>query len=573
MKTYITYIIVLVAGLFLGWLLFGGGSNTNTSHDHETMADNQMWTCSMHPQIMQPEAGDCPICGMDLIPAASDADGLAPNQFKMSDKALALANVETTVIGDTAENNGILNLSGKLTINDNASAIQAAHFGGRIEKLYFKSEGEFVKNGALIASIYSPELVTAQNELIEALDIKESQPELYKAVRNKLKYWKITEAQILELERTKKVITNFNKYSNTSGVIQKVYIEEGNHVMEGAPLFDVSNLSTLWASLDVYEQDIKHLKEGQSIQINVNAFPDTPIETTIDYIDPTLNTTTRTVTVRATLKNTDNRLKPGMLVSAKLNTTGNTKQKALSVPRSAVMWTGKRSVVYVKVSRDAPIFEMREIEIESAIGDQYEVLSGLEQGEEVVTNGTFTIDAAAQLLGKNSMMSRPDDMMEHEESKTEIIRYEVPEEFQLQLRNVFDTYIELKNALVLSNNELATKSSEMFIKNLENVDMTLLKVQEAHKHWMQQLKGIDEAIKMLSQHNDINMQRKYFKPLSAHMTSAVVAFGVNQKIYSQYCPMADNDNGGYWLSLEEGIRNPYFGDAMLKCGTVEQIIE
>jgi Cu(I)/Ag(I) efflux system membrane fusion protein len=158
----------------------------------------------------------------------------------MSKNAMALANIETVIIGESKSEsvtNNVLQLSGKITANENASAMQTAHFGGRIERLYFKSEGEFVKKGALLATIYSPDLVTAQNELIEAMDVKELQPELYKAVRNKLTNWKISEKQIQQIERNKKVITNFNMYANVLGYVEEIFAQEGNHVNEGSPLF------------------------------------------------------------------------------------------------------------------------------------------------------------------------------------------------------------------------------------------------------------------------------------------------------------------------------------------------
>jgi Cu(I)/Ag(I) efflux system membrane fusion protein len=406
MKKYIIYIALLAVGLLLGWLLFGNSSNTE-QHDHTEETVVEHWTCSMHPQIDLPEFGPCPICGMDLIPMTQDDSGLLIDSFRMSENAIALANIETIVIGNSEYASKILTLSGKISTNDKVSAVQTAHFGGRIEKLYYKTTGEFVNKGSLIANIYSPELVTAQNELIEALNIKESQPELYKAVRNKLKYWKISEKQILSIERNKKVISNFNVYANVSGYIADIYVVEGNHVKEGTPLFNVANLGSVWAVFDVYEQDIKNIKIGQSIAISLNAFPDKVINTRIDYIDPVLNSTTRTVSARATILNNDNSLKPGMLITSSLEIGSKSKKNTVIViPKTAVLWTGKRSVVYVKPSKGEPVFEMREVDLGNESSENYEILSGLESGEELVINGAFTVDAAAQLSGKKSMMNR-----------------------------------------------------------------------------------------------------------------------------------------------------------------------
>ena len=150
MKKYIIYIGILVIGLLLGWLLFGNSSNASEDHDHKlTESQIEQWTCSMHPQILQSEPGSCPICGMELIPASTSEDGLSSNQFKLSKNAMALANIETTIIMRNGSNSSGLILSGKIKENEKASAVQTAHFGGRIEKLYINSNGEKVSKGQL----------------------------------------------------------------------------------------------------------------------------------------------------------------------------------------------------------------------------------------------------------------------------------------------------------------------------------------------------------------------------------------------------------------------------------------
>jgi Cu(I)/Ag(I) efflux system membrane fusion protein len=568
----IIYIGILVIGVLLGWLLFGGQSNNQAEHNHSEAANaNQMWTCSMHPQIMKQEPGDCPICGMDLIPAESNDDGLLADQFKLSDNAMALANIETTVVGTEDSSKNEMMLSGKIQANDKSSAVQTAHFGGRIESLNFKSEGELVRNGAIIASIYSPELVTAQNELIEAMNIKNEQPELYKAVRNKLKFWKISEQQIQQIEQTKKVIINFRMFASTNGYIETVFVKEGNHVKEGDPLFKVANLNSVWAELEAYEQDVKHLSLGQTIIIALNAFPGETINAKIDYISPILNNDTRTVSVRATLNNSDKKLKPGMLILAKAQLKNNKKDNLISIPKTAVLWTGKRSVVYVKVPNDLSVFELREIQLGNATGENYMVLSGLENGEEIVTNGTFTVDAAAQLQGKKSMMNNQAKTNDDKQSKLE--RLIVPEAFQNQLKAVVDSYVLLKNDLVNDNAIGAINFAKDMLVNLEKVDMSLLENNNAHTQWMSILKDIKASANALLEETDIILQRKYFKLLSSSLTKAVEIFGINHTVYSQFCPMADEDKGAFWLSFSNEIRNPYFGDTMLSCGSVEQVIE
>ena len=159
MKKYIIYIGLLAVGLLLGWLFFGNSSNEETEHKHsETAKTNQMWTCSMHPQIMQLEAGDCPICGMDLIPAETSAEGLNANEFKLTKNAMALANIQTSVVGNDTSNAATIKLSGKIAENEKGNIVQTSYFSGRIERLNISSIGEEVRKGQLLATIYSPEL-------------------------------------------------------------------------------------------------------------------------------------------------------------------------------------------------------------------------------------------------------------------------------------------------------------------------------------------------------------------------------------------------------------------------------
>ncbi|HIB47195.1 MAG TPA: efflux RND transporter periplasmic adaptor subunit [Flavobacteriaceae bacterium] len=600
MNKNIIYIsIALIVGLLGGFLLFGGGSadkatnNAKDTHDHsEEIASNQMWTCSMHPQIMQPEPGDCPICGMDLIPAESGADGLNANEIKMTDNAMALANIQTSLVGKGQMGNNSLKLSGKIKANEESNAVQVTYFGGRIEKLYVNSTGERVGAGQRLATIYSPELVAAQQELLTASSLKESQPELYKAVRNKLKLWKLSEKQINAIETAGKVQENFPVFATVSGTVTMKMVEEGDYLKQGQPLYKIANLNTVWAEFDAYENQIASLKEGQTIKVTTNAYRNEVFDAKVSFIDPLLNSATRTVVVRAVLQNKKDLFKPGMFVEGIIEGTQTSTENTVSVPSTAVMWTGERSVVYVKTNPNEAIFEMREVLLGNANGDSYTILEGLKNGDEVVTNGTFTVDAAAQLQGKKSMMnaSGGKTMTGHEghlgmqednsgENTNEANhsqmkeRIEVSNKFQNQLKQVFDDYILLKNALVNDDAKGAQQAGKQINQSLKKVDMKLLSDEKAHNHWMTIQKELKTSANTIENNSDIATQRAHFKHLSAHMISSVQLFGVNENVYIQFCPMADNNKGAYWISLEKEVRNPYYGEAMLTCGEVNATLQ
>ena len=600
MNKNIIYIgVALIVGLLGGFLIFGGDSadkatnNTKDNHDHtEEIASNQMWTCSMHPQIMKQEPGDCPICGMELIPADAGADGLNANEIKMTENAMALANIQTSVVGQGQLGDNSLKLSGKIMTNEESNAVQVTYFGGRIEKLFVNSTGERVGVGQRLATIYSPELVAAQQELLTASSLKESQPALYKAVRNKLKLWKLSEKQINAIESSGKVQENFPIFATVSGTVTMKMVEEGDYLKQGQPLYKIANLNTVWAEFDAYENQIASLKKGQTIKVTTNAYRNEVFDAKVSFIDPLLNSATRTVVVRAVLQNKKDLFKPGMFVEGKVEGIQSSSKGTVTVPSTAVMWTGERSVVYIKTKPNESVFEMREVLLGNASGDSYTILEGLENGDEVVTNGTFTVDAAAQLQGKKSMMNAEggktttgheghlgmqDDKTGDKMDKTNHTemnkRIAVSNKFQKQLKEVFDGYILLKDALVNDSSNEAQIAAKNITENLSKVDMKLLKEEKAHNHWMTIQKELKISANAIENDPEITTQRGHFKHLSAHMISSVNLFGVNQKVYSHFCPMADNNKGAYWLSLEKEIRNPYYGESMLTCGEVKATIE
>lgn len=573
MNKNILYISIAVAlGLLAGYLIFGGSGtdattindnpNRSDGHDHSGETAEEMWTCSMHPQIMQPEPGDCPICGMDLIPVASSAEGLAMNEIKMTKNAMALANIQTSIVGNSkAESGGVISLSGKITEDIDETATQPAHFDGRIEKLFVKSLGEKVSMGQRVATVYSPTLVAAQQELITAYRIKESQPQLYKAVRNKFKNWKIHGDILDNIERTGKVVEQFPIYSHVSGVVTDITVNEGAHIMDGAPIFKVSNLNSVWAEFDAYENQIAQFKKGQNIEIVSNAYPNKVFDATVSFIDPVLNTQTRTVTIRAVLNNKEGIFKPGMFVTGKIQSKSEDSSKQLSIPASAVLWTGERSLVYLKANPNEPIFEMREITLGARNGDTFVVVSGLQDGDEIVTNGTFTVDAAAQLQGKKSMMNQGNG--EDDKTMSEM-RIELSKNTQVAFKKSIPSYLDMKDAFVDGDSKKVSSFAKATLEKIEAVPETELgKMEKSH------FSKIKKRLTAIAVNDAIENQRDNFVVLNENMVPIVMNIDdMDPKVFIQKCPMANNNRGAFWISADEEIRNPYYGEKMMTCGSV-----
>jgi membrane fusion protein, copper/silver efflux system len=555
--------LVLLAGILIGWLVFrGGGTSGDTQDTAHAHADSEtVWTCSMHPQIRQPEPGKCPLCGMDLIPAGRSGSGGSQNRFvfEMTPEAVALSNVRTVRVRRVDASNE-LRLTGKIQANEERQGVIASNFSGRVEQLFVSFTGQEVRRGERLATIYSPELITAQQELLEAARTKDINPVLYQAVREKLRLWQVSDAQIRAIESRGQVQANFDVYANTSGIVTARNVSVGDFITRGMPLLEIADLSQVWVLLDAYESDLAWVRKGAQISFTVAALPGQELSAKVAYIDPVINPETRAASVRAETANPNGILKPGMFVNASVTTRLNVASQALAIPSTALLWTGKRSVVYVKVpNAEMPSFELREIMLGSRTGDLYLVESGLEEGDEVVANGVFAIDAAAQLSGNYSMMSLP-------ESKT----LEVAAAFQQQLTAVTEEYFKIKHALADDNATRAAQGATTMQQALARVDMGLLQGR-AHDEWMKLLTPLRESATKISAEKNIDQQREHFTILSDNILEAVELYGVQKdRVYRAYCPMAGDNTGRFWLSDVPEILNPYYGESMLTCGEIRE---
>ncbi len=408
-NNYLKAGLLIIAGIFLGWLFFHNSGSVLISpetevHEHSG-EDHQIWTCSMHPQIRKDEPGDCPICGMDLIPLTNSSAEIDDNAIQMSESAMKLAEVQTSVVTKSSTSKDVL-LYGKIQVDERLKQSQTAHVPGRIEQLLINVTGEQVQKGQRIATIYSPELVTAQKELVEALSLKDKYPALVEAAREKLRNWKLSEEQISNIEKMGEVTSTFDIFANTSGIVVDRKVNEGDYVSKGAVLFEVAGLSKVWGVFDAYESDLPWISMNQTVDFTTQSIPGRTFTGKITFIDPVINPTTRIAGVRIELNNSDRQLKPEMFINGTIHSTVKGSGEQLAIPQSAVLWTGTRSVVYVKIpDAEQPTFKMREITLGAAMQNTYVVVDGLSEGEEIVTNGTFSVDAAAQLAGKTSMMN------------------------------------------------------------------------------------------------------------------------------------------------------------------------
>lgn len=451
-----------IVGLAVGWGL--GGSDTPSDRDPVAVAEQaETWTCSMHPQIRQPGPSQCPICGMDLIrvTAPEVGDSLGPRQSRLSPAAEQLASIQTAPVERRAAPVET-RMVGKIAVDETQVRSITAWVAGRIDRLYVDYTGVRVEEGDHIAYLYSPELLTAQEELIQALRARErlidsgaavGQPVLVAAAREKLRLLGLKEEQIERVERTGRASDHLTIYAPTGGVVIEKHLSEGAYVQTGTPIYTIADLSRLWLELRAYESDLSWIHYGQAVEFSTQAYPGEVFTGQISFVDPVLDERTRTVRVRVNVANEQGRLKPGMLVwavaQAEVGANGRAlsaalvgkwispmhpeivrdepgtcdicgmdlvraeelgygagdepgREQPLVVPASAPLLTGKRAVVYVALGEG--LYEGREVVLGPRAGDYYLVREGLHEGEQVVVNGAFKIDSALQIRAQPSAM-------------------------------------------------------------------------------------------------------------------------------------------------------------------------
>jgi Cu(I)/Ag(I) efflux system membrane fusion protein len=293
---------------------------------------------------------------------------------------------------------------GQITFDETRLRTISPKIDGWVDQLYVNATGQAVSVGQPLLTIYSPMLVSAQEELLLAKrlqadvsaasdDTRKNAADLAASARRRLAYWDIPASEIAEIERTGQVHKTLTLRASAGGYVLDKNVLAGQKIMAGDALFKVADLSVVWAEGEVFEQDIANVRPGQVVHADFDALPAEHRLGRIAYVYPTLDPQTRTVRVRVVLPNGDLRLKPGMYATIRI--AGNERTNVLSVPRSAVLATGERSIIFVRDS--SGMLTPREVAVGSANDDRIEILRGLVAGETVVSSATFLIDAESNL--------------------------------------------------------------------------------------------------------------------------------------------------------------------------------
>ena len=388
-------------------------ANMSTKHEH-----GFYYTCAMHPDIKEHAPGKCPICSMNLTKVEIEAEDskqetsttTAPASTTVAEIKLRKAQLQhfrpAYFTVTTMKMRKQARLLGKVLQAETREKTIPARVGGRVEKIYIKSTGSKVQRGDAVLDLYSPVLITAGEEYLVAhrslqQSLSTHGQNMLAQTEKKLRLWGIRPFQYKRWAQRGKVPERITIYSPVSGAVKKRHAVVGRYFKEGQIFFELYDLSSVWVEIDVYEHDASFVTLAQTVKMQFVAVPGQALEGEIDFISPALDTTSRTLKIRATVANPGGKLKPGMIADVTLQIA--LPGTPLVIPRSAMIDTGKRKVVWIKVSDKK--FQAHVIHTGYEAEGYVEVTRGLKENQQIVLDGNFLLDAQAQLFGGYSEMS------------------------------------------------------------------------------------------------------------------------------------------------------------------------
>ncbi len=350
------------------------------------------YTCSMDPQVKEYKPGKCPICKMDLTPVKK-INGERKDEIQLSAQQIQLGNIQTDTIGSGSIGDQLV-LTATLNFDQSKSSSVSSRVMGRIEKLYYKNLGDYVKKGSPLIELYSEELNNAKQEYLLALERQKAFAEetaidfnqLLQGAKNKLLLWGMTEGQLQELAKNKKSSPTTTFYSTASGYITALDIIEGDYISEGGTIVKLADLSSLWAEAQVYTSQLSRIDRNSVATVRLPDFDNKEIRGKIEFINPEINADTRINLIRISIPNTGNQLKPGMPAYVMLKSP---KREGLSLPVNAVIRDGNGATVWIQTSGNSFKSIMVQTGLEN--DEMIEIKSGLKTGDIVVISGAYLL--------------------------------------------------------------------------------------------------------------------------------------------------------------------------------------
>ncbi|MEE3032309.1 MAG: efflux RND transporter periplasmic adaptor subunit, partial [Planctomycetota bacterium] len=613
-------IVLLGIAQRVGWLKTAGETQSSSS----VGSAEAVHTCPMHPQIRQPGLGDCPICGMPLVPATAGGADLDEFAVSIEPAQRRLANIKTVTVTEQPVSRQLQTI-GSIEIDESRQATISSYIDGRLEKIYADYTGVEVQEGDHLAVVYSPQLYSAQIEYLEAkktlesfsdsalASIREAQEKLADNSRQRLLELGMTADQLRELDTTEAAKSRLSIYAPMGGTVIEKLAEEGKYIEAGEPIYRIADLSMVWLMLELFPEDASRIRFGQQVQARLSSNPNEVLTGRVAFIAPNVDPSSRTVGVRVEFTNDQRKLRPGDYAEATITipigpegeiydkdlagkwispmhpqiirdqpgpcpvcgmqlvpttrygyaATPVDQPVSVTIPRSALLLAGQNSVAYVET--EAGRFELRVVKIGPFLKDNVVILEGIEPGEQVATSGNFLIDSQMQLAGKPSLID-----------PTRYVRKfrNVPLEFDSidisviggksgeQLEELYSRYFEIRTALAADKKPVEESSL-----SLHELSTQLTSSEDVTDQAKEQLSIVTENAEHLH-HLPLEEARMQFKPIShaiLELATQIRGEG-NERVFRHFfCPMVKEGEGD-WLQFEERISNPYYGSQMLRCG-------
>lgn len=388
MKSSVIKIGILLSIVTILWSCTGTPEKKNESTTGET---KQTYTCPMHPQVIKHEMSTCPICGMDLVPFEKNS---ADKSVRLDEQRQLLANIATRRVG----NEGIVLpqkiLNGRLVLNPEHSNYISAKIAGRVEQLYIRETGAIIKKGQPLYVLYSEELATLQQEYLMAVAQKQQfdrdklEQQLLASAKQKLVLYGQTEQQIQQLAKTGQKSPLVTVLATQSGTVAELSITQGQYVAEGGPIMRLENYGQLWVEADLYPNEAKQITQGQRLKVIVVGWEDQEQWMKVDFINPSLQSGTQLTQIRGSIVNAKQQWQPGLQVQVLLSNISKSAD-GIVLPVDAVINDGKGQHVWIKTGADS--FEPKSVITGITNQDQVSIISGLEEGEEVVITGAYLL--------------------------------------------------------------------------------------------------------------------------------------------------------------------------------------
>jgi Cu(I)/Ag(I) efflux system membrane fusion protein len=516
---------------------------------------------------------------MDLIPAApvvgedgSEHASTRGEMVTLSPRARALAAIETAPV-TRASSRAEIRLLGRIDYDETRIRTVTPWTAGRIDELRVRVTGARIRRNQVVAKLYSPEIYSAMRDLVAAAEQSERLAgglhgsadlagKALSASKERLRLLGVPERKIDNVIRSRNPPSDVEIRSPFTGTILERLVDEGQYVAAGTPLFRIADLSRIWVQIDAYETDLPHLRVGQEVVVKVEGLAGEPFTGRTTFIDPVLNERERTARVRVEVDNPSGRLRPGMFAEAIIESEAAGGPAPLVIPESAPLFTGRRSVVFVDVPQAAdPTYELRVVRLGPRTGPVYPVLAGLNEGERVVTRGAFVLDADVQLRGGRSMMTMSDDVSSSPPSAPP-----VSPAFRVSLRPIVEAYLQAQAQL--AGDELDAARESLSVLAERGNEASPEGSRQARDAWQRVASKLVGHARHGAASDDAGDLRNAFEHVSMQMSELLRLFGnpLDVPLQLAFCPMAFDSKGAEWIQEDGELQNPYYGQAMLRCG-------